>query len=125
MPEPKPAKRMSPMDAAVVILKDSGEPMDHPRDSKAGRRERVLDSDRLQDAFFALVAKWYASVLANPGRKLSSKSEGVKSPSKSEKVRGFPDFRDRDGFHVSKTALRKARSRANFEGKRQGKAGRK
>lgn len=28
MPEPKPAKRMSLMDAAVAILKDSGEPMD-------------------------------------------------------------------------------------------------
>jgi hypothetical protein len=71
---------------------------------------------------FVLVAKWYASVFANSGRRVSSKSEGVKSPSKSEKVRGFPDFRDRGGFHVSKTARHPAglRSILRRKGKKKG-----
>jgi hypothetical protein len=70
---------------------------------------------------FALVAKWYASVFANSGWRVSSKSEGVKSPSKSEKVRGFPDFRGNRVFAVSKTARQIACLRSIFEGKRQEK----
>ena len=43
-------------------------------------------------------------VSANWGWKLSSKSEGVKSPSKSENLRGFPDFRGSLVFAVSQIA---------------------
>ena len=42
-------------------------------------------------------------------------------PSKSEKVRGFPDFRGSLVFAVSKTALQQVRLRLIFEGKRQEK----
>ena len=35
---------------------------------------------------------------------MTSKSEGVKSPSKSKKLRGFPDFRESRDFAVSQTA---------------------
>ena len=55
-------------------------------------------------------------VFANRGWNLSSKSEGVKPPSKSEKLGGFPDFRERRGVRGSLTALRKVGLSSFFGG---------
>ena len=60
-----------------------------------------------------LLKKRVVSVFANCGWKVSSKSEGVKSPSEAVKVRGFADFRGIRVFAISQTARQKSDLRSN------------